>query len=44
MPQNGETTAEERYYDRCKHRNNQCLYNYLILENYIKITKIRIME
>ena len=44
MPQHGQTRAKQHYYDWYKHRNNQCCYNNLNLENSIKITKIRIME
>ena len=44
MPQHGQTMAKEHYYNWYKYRNNQCYYNCLILENSIKITKIRIME
>ena len=46
MSQHGQTTAKEYCYDLYKHRTNQiCLsYNHLILENSMKITKIKIME
>ena len=44
MPELGQATAKQYYHDWYKHRNNQRCYNYLNLENSIKITKIRIME
>ena len=37
--QHGQTIANE-HYDWCKHRNNQCYYNHLTLENSIKSTKM----
>ena len=43
MPQHDQTMAKE-HYDWYKHKNNQCCYNRLILENSIKITKVRIIE
>ena len=44
MPHYGQTVAKEYYYDWCKHINNQCGFNRLILEKSVKITTIRIME
>ena len=44
MPQHGQTTARECYYDSYKHINNQGGFNRLILEKCIKITIVRIME
>ena len=44
MPELGQATAKQYYHDWYKHRINQRCYNYLNLENSIKITKIRIME
>ena len=44
MPELGQATAKQYYHDWYKHRNKQSCYNYLNLENSIKITKIRIME
>ena len=45
MSQHSQTTAREYCYDLYKHRTNQiCLsHNHLILENSMKITKIKIM-
>ena len=43
IPHHDRTTANEDSYDR-KHWNNQYCYNRLILENSIKITKIKIMR
>ena len=39
MPQQGQTTAKEHCYDWYKHRNNQCRYIRLILENSITTNK-----
>ena len=44
MPNHCQTTAKEHFYEWYKHKNNQCCYNSLILENSIEITKIKIME
>ena len=35
MPDHCQTTAKEHFYEWYKHRNNQCYYNRLILENSI---------
>ena len=43
IPQHDRTGAKEHRYDG-KHWNNQLCYNRLILENSIKITKIKIMR
>ena len=42
MPQQGQITAKEHYYDWYKDRNNTCCYKRLILENSIKIIKTKI--
>ena len=34
MSQHIQTMSKEHYYNWCKHRNNQCHYNCLILGNY----------
>ena len=44
MPQHVQITVKEYYYDWYRHRNNQRCKDHLILENYVKITKIRIIE
>ena len=44
MPEHDQTTAKEHFYESYKHRKNECCHNRLILEDSIKITKIRIME
>ena len=44
MPNHCQTTAKEHFYEWYKHKNNQCCYNSLILENSIEITKIKIMK
>ena len=44
MSQHIQKMSKEHYYNWCKHRNNQCHYNCLILGNSIKVTKIRITE
>ena len=41
MPKHDQTTAKEYFYHWYKHRKKQCC---LILENSIRITKIRIMK
>ena len=43
MSQHDPAMAKE-HYDWYKHRNNQCCHNRLILENSIKMTKIRFTE
>ena len=37
MPRQVKKPAKEHYYDKYNHRNNQCCYNPLILENSIKL-------
>ena len=39
MPEHGQTTAKEYFYEWFNNRNNQYCYNRFILENSIKLPK-----